>query len=776
MGIRYPGSNMQELNLDWVLSTVKENTEKVDTQLHDLTELEEKVDGAVYSVDHMTVEAETLQPGEDATATKSIINGHINIEFGIPKGEKGDPGQDGQDGAPGPAPTDAQVATAVNTWLNNNIDPDSGYALDRTLSLTTAAAPADMVGYVRSRLANKFAATANYYIGDMVFYNDVLYQFEQEHPAGAWIGTDVSTGTTARIGDIIYKIMESLCPQFDSTQAYTAGDYVIRLNRLYQFVNNQAANTAWTPANVQTVNLTGEISDLKSQIFNYDEAIKPTITNTLEAGSFGSTGNETTSTKACRTKLNYHVYRDKITSVSCDNGYNIYIRAWDYNSASKHYVGFYHEDGTFSTTGTQKLVKFFDLTKYPQYVFRFFLCNEAVTNMGVSEAEQHFHMTEAYLATNDEQISINNQDVDGNRTVNFLSGAFDKQSDGVWRYAPWYPNRVVTKPISLNPGDIVHISSTKYKWVINGFTGEMYDVASQFWTANSFTTTPQEYTAHSSSKICIKFALASDDTESISPEDVKKNTNISISTYASRQDSILKGRKISVLGDSISSYNGYVPSDALYYYPTSDVDNVNRMYWEFLALQENMVIDTINAYAGSTVATKWSTNPGRPPFYDSDRLNNLGNPDYIIVYGGVNDYGGNPLGDYPNPGQYTNMFEFRTAYAYVLSQLKTIYPSARIICMTLLTVNSAYNEAGVFPPKQNAVRQSLATDTTTHFLYEFNESIVELAKRYECSVCDISDCMNYYNTANESVDGVHPKMIIHNRIKEKLLSVLKTLG
>jgi lysophospholipase L1-like esterase len=44
------------------------------------------------------------------------------------------------------------IKDEIDSWLENNIDPDSGYALDRTLSLENAAAPADMVGDLKSAL------------------------------------------------------------------------------------------------------------------------------------------------------------------------------------------------------------------------------------------------------------------------------------------------------------------------------------------------------------------------------------------------------------------------------------------------------------------------------------------------------------------------------------------------------------------------------------------------------------------------------------------------
>lgn len=50
------------------------------------------------------------------------------------------------------AATDAQVTTAVNTWLGNNIAQETGYALDASLTMSNAAAPADKVGDLKSAL------------------------------------------------------------------------------------------------------------------------------------------------------------------------------------------------------------------------------------------------------------------------------------------------------------------------------------------------------------------------------------------------------------------------------------------------------------------------------------------------------------------------------------------------------------------------------------------------------------------------------------------------
>lgn len=46
------------------------------------------------------------------------------------------------------------VAEATEAWLEENVDPDTGYVLDRTLAMQNAAAPADMVGDLKSAVDN----------------------------------------------------------------------------------------------------------------------------------------------------------------------------------------------------------------------------------------------------------------------------------------------------------------------------------------------------------------------------------------------------------------------------------------------------------------------------------------------------------------------------------------------------------------------------------------------------------------------------------------------
>ena len=141
--------------------------------------------------------------------------------------------------------------------------------------------------------------------------------------------------------------------------------------------------------------------------------------------------------------------------------------------------------------------------------------------------------------------------------------------------------------------------------------------------------------------------------------------------------------KFSVLGDSYSTYSGYMPSSNWTYYPKNTVDDVSKMWWYIVDEETNYAYDIINAWSGGTVSLySESTKGAGSPFVK--RINNLGSPDLIFIMGGLNDADHDvPLGEY----KYSN-FEnedlnyFRPSCAYVISQLKTQYPSAVIVWIT----------------------------------------------------------------------------------------------
>ena len=475
----------------------------------------------------------------------------------------------------------------------------------------------------------------------------------------------------------------------------------------------------------------------------------------FQSGAFNSSGQEVTSDYSIRTALNYLYDKDGIDYIWCDDDdFFIGIRAW--NLSTGGYAGFFTVNGSFATTGTQAQVSEFYLSDYPEYIFRFSLLNRTNTENEITvndSAHLHFH--------------------GATKAINFFRGDITSFSTGVpKRFSPASTTRCITNFIHIKNGDRIIINPNGYSAYVVAFVPNEYNPTSIFYIpANEFQTEEFSFDFHYDCTIIVRAANI-DTSADVNIEAIRAAIEIAIPKTDNNQTNPLYKKRLSVMGDSMSTFDGYIPNDADTYYPKGDVSAVNHMYWKILAEQTGMIIDTINAYGGTNVATKWQTHSYyRPSFIDESRLSNIGTPDVIVVFGGTNDFGGNPLGEYPTT-EYTNLYEFRTAYAYLLNQLKSRYPSATIVCLSLLTNGGDYSATGTYPVKQKVIQQSLSEDKTTHYMYEFNNSIEDICRRYECLFCDISDCMNYYNLSAESYDGTHPLRSVHAKIANRIKSVL----
>jgi lysophospholipase L1-like esterase len=234
----------------------------------------------------------------------------------------------------------------------------------------------------------------------------------------------------------------------------------------------------------------------------------------------------------------------------------------------------------------------------------------------------------------------------------------------------------------------------------------------------------------------------------------------------------LKGRKLSVLGDSFSTYDGEIPKDHETWYRTSTIP-LSAMWWEKLLLDTEMEKEIISAWSGSRISTGYSDS--RVPMCDESRLSNLGNPDIIILFGGINDWRYNcQLGDYyPGSGDY-DLTKFRQAYEYVLCELILRYPKALLFACTM-TQNGRISEAPTFPQYKSSVG----------YLYDYAESIKYLCEIYNVTCIDLFEKsgITYWNaqagadnvpTENntKTFDGLHPNI---EGMKDIYNLVIKTL-
>lgn len=156
--------------------------------------------------------------------------------------------------------------------------------------------------------------------------------------------------------------------------------------------------------------------------------------------------------------------------------------------------------------------------------------------------------------------------------------------------------------------------------------------------------------------------------------------------------------KVSILGDSYSTFYGYVTPDTnLCWYGVpaekreNDVKRVEETWWTLFVHDNGYQLERNNSYSGATVC---NTGYKKADYSDRSfitRMDSLGNPDIILVFGGTNDsWAGAPIGKY----QYSDwtkadLYSFRPAFCYLLDTLIKEHPDARIYNIT----NSELSEA-----------------------------------------------------------------------------------
>ena len=173
--------------------------------------------------------------------------------------------------------------------------------------------------------------------------------------------------------------------------------------------------------------------------------------------------------------------------------------------------------------------------------------------------------------------------------------------------------------------------------------------------------------------------------------------NISVILFTLCANAQSDSLRISILGDSYSTFVGWVVPDTnlIWYYPTesqyhqkgNDVCAVEQTWWHQVIMRMGAKLERNNAYSGATICyTGYRPKKDMPHADYSDRAfitrsNWLGNPDVILVCGATNDsWCGAPIGDYIF-GNWTDkqLYSFRPAMAKLLYDLKGNYPKARIV-------------------------------------------------------------------------------------------------
>lgn len=224
----------------------------------------------------------------------------------------------------------------------------------------------------------------------------------------------------------------------------------------------------------------------------------------------------------------------------------------------------------------------------------------------------------------------------------------------------------------------------------------------------------------------------------------------------------MRMKNISIIGDSISTYEGYNPLGYAVYYEAdiieeNDMSTVQDTWWAQVIQEFGMKLCVNNSYSGSKV-----TGAGFPSACSDERLSNLHTdackPDVIMIYMGFNDFGNGVRVKSRMLQKYYLCFE--SAYQYMLEKLKYFYPSADIICGTLMRSALKGYDEWMFPEQLAGVG-----------IEEYNNAVREVCRKEKVYLADISKMGCRY----ETLDGSHPTVRGHEIMAHAWIDCLKNL-
>lgn len=230
-----------------------------------------------------------------------------------------------------------------------------------------------------------------------------------------------------------------------------------------------------------------------------------------------------------------------------------------------------------------------------------------------------------------------------------------------------------------------------------------------------------------------------------------ENGIISNSAYLNK----LNGKKLSILGDSISSFRNMVVAGNGVYYPAQDVQSYTDTYWGKFLEKTGMELGVNNSWAGKTVS-EMATDA------NIVKLGNNGTPDIIFVYLGTNDlHLGKEIGELDTSSPYdmskTELDALETdtihkAFKAIFLRIQHYYPDAKIFVL--------------------GVNYRKTDDGSSWFYNEYKKAMKESSELYGAYFIDLAPCMSMLRWNNFSDGSSHPNKKGHERICERVYNIV----
>ena len=211
----------------------------------------------------------------------------------------------------------------------------------------------------------------------------------------------------------------------------------------------------------------------------------------------------------------------------------------------------------------------------------------------------------------------------------------------------------------------------------------------------------------------------------------------------------MNNKYFSILGDSISTLEGYSEPAGAEFYDTankiaSGVLVARDTWWGRVIDHFGGKLSVNNSFSGSTVC-RISQYEIESYSCSKERTSSLSRngiiPDVIMVYMGTNAWGRGIDISRMRYGEGEKEYLFSTAYETMLERIKAKYPDAEIWCLTLAV------------SKCRTVRDfSFPYSYSGRHIAEYCDAIRHCAEKYGCRLIDLYNNCEPYDT----IDGFHP--------------------
>lgn len=533
----------------------------------------------------------------------------------------------------------------------------------------------------------------------------------------------------------VNNIEGMIASEFSTSTAYAIGDLVIYNDHYYRFKKAHPAG-AWNASHVDQTTVSGEIisnvTDLKNSIDITNEFIY---------------------------KIGYNDYSDNVFDGK-------YIRYTEYNgiqpgnliiAPNSVYTDFIPLNGASEVTATSigpiggAIIAFYDENKN-------YISGVAADGLSIIVTKKENPPSNSFYVRFSGMT--NNADIITKEIVRFIVGSEDKSLTNI----AFQSRNDIQNDVDLND-----LTQTGYYLL---YTGHTYTNAPQFYDGGAawvfvFTNYVNQFSVQIFFKVNYSYYA------------IRWRSTISGNIiwfdwrHFRENASNLIGKKISIIGDSISTYNGYIPEGYAYYYPVSGLNNVNDTWWKRVINNTKAELLVNASWSGSWVCYDNSVSEDSAKIaYTDARINALANgtttPDIIIILMGANDFvhnGGNPIGNLDEnseiPDGSTPITEFKPAYAHMINKVKNQYPNAHVYCCTLI---GRYTTTDTEYPIKNTNGVAIAN---------YNKAIIDVASWMGCNIIRLDNIFSLAQIPQYTVDNkLHPNSEGARLIANKIISVL----